>query len=405
MSVELMEWLAGQAASVVNLQTKLTAAQAIGPENGGQGELHKALLIEQILNNIGLSFTRYDCLDERVESGRRPNIVAQVGNSAGRRLWLFAHMDVVPAGDLSAWKTDPFILSQNGDIVFGRGVEDNQQAIVSMLLLAEGISRLGIKTQFDLGLVFMADEESGSHFGLEWLLDQHGDIFSDSDAYIVPDGGSPGGDLIEIAEKAQLWLKFEVNGRQCHASMPQEGINSFVVASYLVLELVRCASRFDLNNPLFLPPLSTFVPTMHERNVEATNILPGKDVFYMDCRLLPGLDLQKVLRSFNEVLQKVGQKFNSDIKMEVIHWQPATFTDPHAEIVKMLSRSIQKITGHSARLIGIGGITVAGFLRKKGFPAVVWSTIRNSCHQPNEHSSILDTLQDAKIFGTLITEQ
>ena len=399
-SRRLTEWLYEQDERIFALQSALTAAAAIGPENGGPGEVEKAGVIERVLESLAVPFERHDCADTRVADGVRPNIVATLGEKDKRKLWLFAHMDVVPPGDRTAWKTDPFVVSRSGDYIFGRGVEDNQQAIASMLILAEGLRTLNIEAGTTLGLVFMADEERGSHYGLEWLLETRGDLFSPDDYYIVPDGGSPGGDLIEIAEKAQLWLKFTVIGKQCHASSPQEGKNALVAASKLIVELEKISQKFDLSNPLFLPPVSTFAPTMSEANVTAINIIPGKEVFYMDCRLLPGCDTRAVLKEIDAVLKTIDQGFAA--QMDVVQWQPSSFAPPQSDIIKILSREILAVYGVKARPVGIGGATVASFLRQKGLPAVVWSCIGNTCHQPNECSSISATLKDAAVFGRIL---
>jgi len=49
---------------------------------------------------------------------------------------------------------------------------------------------------------FVADEESGSKHGIQYLLKQHGDIFQRGDFIVVPDAGVPGGAMIEVAEKS-----------------------------------------------------------------------------------------------------------------------------------------------------------------------------------------------------------
>ena len=57
-----------------------------------------------------------------------------------------------------------------------------------------------------------------------------------------------------------------------------------------------------------------------------------------------------------------------------------------------------------ARPTGIGGGTVAALLRQAGLPAVVWSCIRNTCHQHNEHSSISATIRDAQVFAHVLMQ-
>lgn len=55
-----------------------------------------------------------------------------------------------------------------------------------------------------------------------------------------------------------------------------------------------------------------------------------------------------------------------------------------------------------ARPIGIGGGTVAALLRGQGLPPAVWSCIENTCHQPNERSSIRAALKDAQVFAHIL---
>ena len=70
-------------------------------------------------------------------------------------------------GEASLWATDPWTLHVDGDTLIGRGVEDNQQAIVSSLLVAEALKKFSVTPALSLGLLFAADEETGSKYGLD----------------------------------------------------------------------------------------------------------------------------------------------------------------------------------------------------------------------------------------------
>ena len=54
------------------------------------------------------------------------------------------HVEVCSPGELSYWKTDPWKVVVDGDKIRGRGVEDNQQAIVCGLLIAQELKAQGI---------------------------------------------------------------------------------------------------------------------------------------------------------------------------------------------------------------------------------------------------------------------
>jgi len=79
-------------------------------------------------------------------------------------------LDTVAAGDLNAWETDPFSPVVKDGRIYGRGVEDNGQAIACMVFTALALKQLGLKPKKDLGLLFVSDEEAGSTYGLKaWL--------------------------------------------------------------------------------------------------------------------------------------------------------------------------------------------------------------------------------------------
>jgi succinyl-diaminopimelate desuccinylase len=104
--------------------------------------------------------------DPKAKNGVRPNIVAVYnGLNSDKTVWIMSHLDIVPPGEMSMWKSDPYELVVDGDKLIGRGVEDNQQAIVASLIVAKVLMDNNIRPDYNLGLLFCADEETGSGFG------------------------------------------------------------------------------------------------------------------------------------------------------------------------------------------------------------------------------------------------
>lgn len=404
----LARHLLAQQERAYTLEAELTALPALGPENGGEGEAEKAAFIEGLLAACKIEdVRRLDSEDPRVACGFRPNIVARVPGESPRTLWIFGHMDVVPAGDPAAWSSDPWRVRREGDLIHGRGVEDNQQAVTGMLLLAEALAALGIRPRQSLGLVFMADEECGSRHGLAHVLDTEPSWFSPEDWYLVPDSGSSRGDAVEMAEKGQLWLKVRTEGKQCHASTPHRGANAFLAGADAAVALHDGLSRaFPEQDSLFRPPVSTFEPTRHEANVDAVNILPGRDVFWLDCRLLPAHPAEAVLARARAIAAEVAERRGVKIEVEVEHAQAPSLTRPDlpldAPLFPALADAVEAVYQVRPKPVGIGGATVAALLRARGLPAVVWSRIFNTCHQPDERASLDHICGDAAVFGRLL---
>ena len=402
MLANLLSHLGRQGDLVFDLQSALTAARAVGPDNGGQGEAAKAALIEDFLRAHDITdIVHIDAPDARVPGGLRPNFIATLPGKSPRALWLFAHMDVVPSGDPALWTSDPWTVVRKGDLVYGRGVEDNQQALVSMLLLAKGRQDLHIVPEYTLKLVFMSDEECDNTMGLAHVLEKRGDLFPADDLYIIPDGGSPDGSEIEIAEKSLCWLRFTVTGEQCHASLPHRGVNALVAASAIIMDLQNLAQDFPASNPLFAPAVSTFTPTRHENNVDGVNIMPGRDVFWMDCRVLPETDLDSVCSRIRERASACAARYGATVSVDMPVTHRSSKTDADAPVVRALTQALAE-AGITPRPVGIGGATVAALLRHRGLAACVWSTILSCCHEPNEHSSITATMKDAQVFARIV---
>lgn len=400
----VLELLENSRDELLRLQTDLVAIPALGPTNGGQGEKMKVeYLADHVARFQGVQTETIKSPDENVDCGYRPNLIIRRPGKSPRTLWLIAHTDVVPTGDLSLWQGDPFVLRQEGDLIYGRGVEDNHQGMVSALLLLRALETAQARTDLSLGILLAADEETGNTHGIEYIMRHHPHVFAPDDLIVIPDFGTPDGQAIEVAEKSVLWLKFTVRGKQCHASTPEAGVNSLIGASALILALDRLHTVFDACDPLFDPPISTFAPTKMEANVPNVNTIPGQDVFHLDCRVLPTYPLEDIEREVRTICDKVELERGVRIAFApVVTEQAAPATPVDCEAVTRLTAALQKARGLEARVIGIGGGTVAAAFRKRGLPAICWSTLMHTAHQPNEHSSVTATIADARVFAHLL---
>jgi succinyl-diaminopimelate desuccinylase len=405
---KVFEIIDGYREEIIHFQADLTSRVALGPENNGTGEHEKAEYMKKKLQELQPDLLEeIRAPDERAQGGYRPNLVAKWGaREKVPAVWTLSHMDVVPPGDLSLWKTDPYEIRVEGDKIIGRGVEDNQHGSISSYLAMKAIRESGVALGREVGLVIVADEETGSKYGLDYLLKNHGDFFNKDDLIIVPDGGNDDGTMIEVAEKSMLWLKFTVTGQQCHASTPEKGKNSLYGAARLIVALDKMKDEFGLKDGLYSPPSSTFEPTKMEANIPNINTIPGRDVFHIDCRILPEYGVDDILEAANQIAAQVANELGLSILVEPVYRQEAaTPTPADSPVVAALAKAIKAVKGLDAKPMGIGGGTVAAFFRKAGLPAAVWMTMPNTPHQPNEYCLIKNIISDAKVFACLYLDQ
>jgi succinyl-diaminopimelate desuccinylase len=390
-------------AEMVALETLLSSIPAISPESGGTGEWEKALALEAWLKERGVRDIAWlPCPDPRVPGSKRPNLIATVPGSGEGRLWLMSHLDVVPPGEMSLWKTDPFTVVERDGRIYGRGVEDDQQGLTSSVFATLAFLRCGVKPQRTVKLLFVADEEMGSEYGVQHLLKER-DLFRPDDLILIPDSGCSAGTEIEVAEKNLLWLKITTTGKQCHGSVPDEGNNAFLAACDLALRLHALESSvFTARDSLFIPDRTTISPTKKEANVPNVNTIPGEDVFYLDCRILPEYPVAAVLAEFDKAIKAVEAAHGVKIGYEIEQRVESKATRADAPIVQRLSAAIESVYGVKAKPIGIGGGTVGAFLRNIGLDAVVWSKLDETAHQPNESASIDNIVGDSKVMALLM---
>ncbi len=101
---------------------------------------------------VGLGFrTKYD--DEGyygyAEVGEGDEMIAVLG-----------HLDVVPAGTLDAWTTDPFDPVEKEGKIFGRGTQDDKGPALAALFAAKALMDAGVTFNKRLRFIFGTDEET-----------------------------------------------------------------------------------------------------------------------------------------------------------------------------------------------------------------------------------------------------
>lgn len=91
---------------------------------------------------------------------------------------ILTHIDVVPAGDLKDWKTNPFEMVEKDGLLFGRGVLDDKGPIISALYAMDAIRKLNMPIKKKIQLIIGTQEE------VEWT-----DMYEYVKKYPLPDYG------------------------------------------------------------------------------------------------------------------------------------------------------------------------------------------------------------------------
>ena len=73
---------------------------------------------------------------------------------------ILGHLDVV--GEGTGWDTDPYTVTRKGEMIYGRGTDDDKGPVVASLLAMKAVKELDIPLKYNVRMIMGTDEESGS---------------------------------------------------------------------------------------------------------------------------------------------------------------------------------------------------------------------------------------------------
>ncbi|HYD74182.1 MAG TPA: M20/M25/M40 family metallo-hydrolase, partial [Candidatus Binatia bacterium] len=174
--------------------------------------------VEAFLAKRGIGSHRVSNAD-----GTKANLCALIGPAVEGGVVLSGHTDVVPV-DGQPWSSDPWVVTERGGKLYGRGVADMKSFLA--VSLAHIDAALDAKIQRPLILAFSYDEEVGC-LGAPSLIEDIVRTAPRPSAVIV---GEPTSMKVVSAHKGIRSFLVEVLGREAHSSLPDQGVSAVMEA-------------------------------------------------------------------------------------------------------------------------------------------------------------------------------
>ena len=200
-------------------------------------ESRSADVLINFLEGSGLEIERYE-----PTPGRASVVARMVGTDpAAPSVCLMGHTDVVPVTP-DGWTRDPFGGELIDGEVWGRGAVDMLNLTSSMAVALRDLARRGFRPRGDLIYFAVADEESGSAHGAQWMADHAADAIR-CDYLLTESGGVHSGTAeapvvgVNIGEKGVAWRRLRVRGTPGHGSAPYRSDNALVKAAAVIQRL------------------------------------------------------------------------------------------------------------------------------------------------------------------------
>jgi len=159
---------------------------------------------------------------------RHGNLVVRYRGKAGtaiKPVLIIAHLDVVEA-KREDWTSDPFQLVEKDGFYYGRGTQDMKNSDAAMVTSFMLLKRQGFVPDRDMILALTADEEGGTHNGVDWLLKNHRELVEAGFALnpdsggLTTEKGKPSYLGVEATEKLYADFKLTVTNPGGHSSVP-----------------------------------------------------------------------------------------------------------------------------------------------------------------------------------------
>lgn len=222
-----------------------------------------------------------------------------------------SHFDVVPA-DPEPWSMDPFVLTQEGDKLYGRGTTDCLGHVALLTAFLKELGRSKPKLRRGITVVFIAAEEGGEMgIGVDRVvasgkLDEakNGPVYWVDAADSQPCCGTTG---------AMSW-SVKCSGRLFHSGFPHKGINSIELASEVISEMQR---RFYEDFPGL--PLeegyqfsagSNMKPTQIECAKGSLNQICPETTVSGDIRVSPFYDVEDVKNAIEQYVKDINESMD-----------------------------------------------------------------------------------------------
>lgn len=356
-----------------------------------------------LINTIHDWFEKHDVKTRLTydKDKQKANLFATLPDKQGSTqggIVLSGHTDVVPVKD-QVWDTPPFQAVQIEDKVYGRGAADMKGFLAVILALLPEFKKQALSSP--LHFAFSYDEEVGCH-GARVLLEDLQKAAIHPNACIV---GEPTEMQPVIAHKGIMLFRCRVQGRAAHSSLTPQGCNAIEYAAKLICRLREWADEFKQQGPFdadFDVPF-TSLSTNRILGGIANNIIPETCEFTFECRYLPEIQSQEIIKKvenfIKNVLQPAMQAEFSDayIEMTPVACVPAFFTDKTTIIEQFLTMSKKD------KIRKVAYATEAGLFQGANIPTIVCGPGSiEQAHRPNEYIAIDQLKQCENFFRKLV---
>jgi len=336
------------------------------------------------------------------------NLYARLSGN-GRHLMFAGHTDVVPPGDVAAWRHPPFEAAVENGEMYGRGAVDMKGGIACFVAaVARHVAEQG-RPAGSISLLITGDEEGPSINGTSKLLDWAVAKGEGWDAAIVGEPTNPGamGEMVKIGRRGSLSGVLTVNGVQGHAAYPHLADNP--VRGIVALAEALLHPAYDEGTANFQP--TNLEVTSIDVGNPATNVIPARATALFNIRFNDLWTVEAIQEEIHNRLDRAAARTRlrpgaeGPVSYELA-WpaRPSpVFLTRDETLIGTLSGSIEAVTGRRPALSTSGGTSDARFI-KDHCPVVEFGLVGQTMHKVDERVPLADLEALTRIYERFLRD-
>jgi acetylornithine deacetylase len=273
-----------------------------------------------------------------------------------------------------------------GKCAMGRGACEQKGALAAMIYAVAIVARSQVKLRGPLTLTVSVAGETGRHDTAQFILEQNR-IFAK--AGIVGLGTS---NRICLGNKGRIDVEITVRGKSAHSSMPWDGINA-VDGARKVLERL---DRLDLGKEHPDLGKATLTVTQIKSTPEISHTVPDSCRIILDRRLLPGDDLERVLRDIQDAVIDMPP-WTVEVTRGAFMYPSEVVAD--CAVALAVREAIRVLKGQDAEVFYSPAALDAGYLNQRGIETIMFGPgDLRFAHTDEEVVSIQEVRDAARIY-------
>lgn len=389
--------------------------QVLGHGIAGGKEENGQVFLETLMKDMGASVTREPMTEAIVQRGLREfgegnpghnytdyirhNLIGKFKGGNGRSLIFNGHIDTMPTGEMSLWKTDPWTPTERDGNLYGLGSVDMKSGLMAAVMAIKLLQDAGVQLPGDVTVLSVVDEEGGGNGSLGAMLAGHR-----ADAAVICEHSA---DSLIVAHMGFIFFQVDVSGVALHSGRKWDGVNAIDKAILLIQALNELEHGWLLKykHPLLPPPnLNVGVIT----GGSAGSTVPDLCTFKLCLHYQPNVQTyESVVKEVTDtlMLRSQGDAWLSKNPPKISIYQAggAFEMDPEHEFVKTASQSFESVFGTPPQVVGSPAGCDARLLRNIGkMPVFISGPGLGMGHRPNEYVEIEEYFQHILYYALLI---